>query len=319
MAKLFLSYAREDRELIGPIAHLLERAGHEVWWDRRIFGGSDFSLEIARELDSADVVIVAWSGASVGSHWVKDEAAEGRNRNRLVPLLLDGTVPPLGFRQIHGIDFAGWDGRGEPAALDDLLRSIDLLSGSETFGAPSAAIPAARPTAPTEAPHRTRRNVAAIVASVIGGLALVAVAALVIVQPWRAEPAASDAPEASPPALAPAEAKAPGGGGANIDGRWQISWNVSGTPYRGTLVATGATARIELDAMTSMGRQSVRQDCGIGGEAPIQISCHNAEVVSGPPGYMPDSFTLERRGDVLSGTTSDPLGLISAPVTARRD
>ena len=84
-------------------------------------------------------------------------------------------------------------------------------------------------------------------------------------------------------------------------------------------MADGATARIELEAMTSMGRQSVRQDCAIAGAAPIQVTCHNVEVVSGPPGYMPDTFTFERRGDVLSGTTSDPLGLMSAPVTARRD
>jgi len=315
MAKLFLSYAREDRDLVGPIAQLLERAGHAVWWDRRIFGGSDFSLEIARELDSADVVIVAWSGSSVSSHWVKDEAAEGRNRNRLVPLLLDGTVPPLGFRQVHGIDFAGWNGRGDPAALDDLLRSIDLVSGAENWQAERPATPAAHPRPP--APPSRRRS-GLILASAAVGVALLVVAALLVARPWTGDSAAADAPSRAE-VLASPQAPTPSGGSANIDGRWQISWTLNGTPYRGTLVATGATARIELDAMTSMGRQSVRQDCAIAGEAPIRVTCHNAEIVSGPPGYMPDSFTFERRGAVLSGTTSDPLGLMSAPVTARRE
>ena len=317
MAKLFLSYAREDRELIGPIAQLLERAGHAVWWDRRIFGGSDFSLEIARELDSADVVIVAWSRASVGSHWVKDEAAEGRNRNRLVPLLLDGTVPPLGFRQIQGIDFAGWGGRGAPAALDDLLRSIDLVSGAEAWQAERPATPVEHSSGPRKQPSPRRTGL--ILASAAAGAALLAVVALLVARPWAGETASADASSRAEPVAASPQVPAPSCGGANIDGRWRISWTINGTPYRGTLVATGATARIELDAMTSMGRQSVRQDCAIAGEAPIQITCHDAEVVSGPPGYMPDSFTLERRGDALSGTTSDPLGLISAPVTARRE
>ncbi|WP_166040713.1 toll/interleukin-1 receptor domain-containing protein [Sphingosinicella sp. YJ22] len=317
MAKLFLSYAREGRELIGPIAQLLEHAGHEVWWDRRIFGGSDFSLEIARELDSADVVIVAWSGASVASHWVKDEAAEGRNRNRLVPLLLDGTVPPLGFRQIHGIDFSGWDGRGAPAALHDLLRSIDLVSGAENWQAERPATPAAHSRGPTA--QTSPRRTGLILASAVAGAALLIVAVLLVARPWAGDTAAADAPSRAEPVAASPQAPAPSASGANIDGRWRISWTINGTPYRGTLVATGATARIELDATTSMGRQSVRQDCAVAGEAPIQVTCHNAEVVSGPPGYMADSFTFERRGDVLSGNTSDPLGLMSAPVTARRE
>ena len=332
MAKLFLSYAREDQKLIEPIAHLLEGAGHSVWWDRRIFGGSDFSLEIARELDSAEVVIVGWSAASVASHWVKDEAAEGRNRNRLVPLFLDGTPPPLGFRQIHGIDFTGWDGRGSPAALDDLLRSIDLVAGSADLEPPAKAA-ASPPQAASAAPGSQAVPAASARPSwrtpmlVIGSVLLIAVAlllVLVLAPRWSADPSPADVPPAEArsdtgAAAATPEPAAPKAGGGGIDGRWLMSWNVNGSPYRGTLTANGANARIELEAATSMGRQSVRQDCTIAGGGPIQITCHSAEVLSGPQGYMADSFTFERRGDVLSGTTSDPFGLISAPVTARRE
>ena len=198
MAKLFLSYAREDQKLIEPIAHLLEGAGHSVWWDRRIFGGSDFSLEIARELDSAEVVIVGWSAASVASHWVKDEAAEGRNRNRLVPLFLDGTPPPLGFRQIHGIDFTGWDGRGSPAALDDLLRSIALVAGSAEW-----APPASTPAAPAPLPSASARPTWRTPILVIGSVLLLAVAALLVLAlapRWSRDAPPTDAAPADAPA-----------------------------------------------------------------------------------------------------------------------
>jgi len=309
MARLFLSYSREDRHLVEPLAHLLERAGHSVWWDRRIAGGSDFSAEIARELATAAVILVAWSNNSVVSHWVKDEAAEGRDRGRLVPLLLDRTVPPLGFRQIQAVDLAGWEGNGRPAAFDELLRAIDLVGSSRERPVPDTSAPP--PPQPSKAPSKLPWLLAGFFA-----VAVLAMAAIFLLRPPKADPPAAVPAKAEPSASATPAAE----GAANIDGRWRISWNLGGTPYEGVLVATGATARIELDAMTSLGRQSVRQDCAVAGSAPIRISCRNVEIVSGPPGYMPDDFTFERSGDdLLTGSLSDPLGLATAQVTARRE
>jgi len=108
MARVFLSYARADRGRVSELAAALERAGHEVWWDRRLTGGSEYGREIETALSEADVVVVAWSAAAAKSHWVRDEAAAGRDRNRLVPVSLDGTPPPLGFRQLHTIDVRAW-------------------------------------------------------------------------------------------------------------------------------------------------------------------------------------------------------------------
>ena len=323
MARLFLSYSREDRHLIEPLARLLERAGHGVWWDRRIAGGSDFSAEIARELGASDVVIVAWSTNSVISHWVKDEAAEGRDAGRLVPLLLDRSAPPLGFRQIQAIDLSDWQGEGKPAAFDELLRAIDLTASSEHRVARPAPVP---PPADAAMAHRETARRWRAVAALLGLVMLIgaaAVTALVLRASdgeEKAPPSAapvSAAPAASVPASAPAEEA---GGAADIDGRWRLSWDLGGTPYRGMLVATGRSARIELDADTSLGRQSVRQDCSVAGAGPIRVTCHNAQVVSGPSGYMPDSFTLERvDARTLRGTLEDPMGLLSAAVTAERE
>ena len=59
MASVFLSYSREDVDRIRSLARALEGAGHDVWWDRRIAGGEEFSGAIEEALESAQVVVVA--------------------------------------------------------------------------------------------------------------------------------------------------------------------------------------------------------------------------------------------------------------------
>ena len=134
---LFLSYSRPDRAVAEQLAGQLEQAGHTVWWDALIEGGANFSSSIRKALDAADVVIVLWSDSAIESDWVRDEAAQGRDRHRLVPLSIDGSQPPLGFRQYQVIDLARW--RGDPAApeMDAILRAVAITAGQEVAPVPS--------------------------------------------------------------------------------------------------------------------------------------------------------------------------------------
>lgn len=125
MAKVFLSYARADRARVEGLASALEQAGHEVWWDRRIGGGAEFAREIEAALASASVVLVAWSENSVDSHWVRDEAAAGRDSGRLLPVTLDASPPPLGFRQFQTIDLSAWNGRPSAGEMRTVLAAVD--------------------------------------------------------------------------------------------------------------------------------------------------------------------------------------------------
>jgi adenylate cyclase len=138
LAKVFLSYSREDVAAAKQLAACIDRAGHQVWWDRQIEGGSRFSTEIDRELKSSDAVVVIWTKASIESPWVQDEAAEGRDNNRLVPILLGTDKPPLGFRQFQSIDFGSWNGEADPPALDALIRAIAQKGGDVLAPAASA-------------------------------------------------------------------------------------------------------------------------------------------------------------------------------------
>lgn len=135
MGDVFLSYARADRDKAERIAAEIEAAGYSVWWDRHIEGGSEFSKEIERRLDEARVVLVLWSKDGVQSHWVRDEAGIGLEAGKLVATSLDGTAPPIGFKQIHAIDMT------EAQGHDDLLRALSHRLGSlSTARSPSVPI-----------------------------------------------------------------------------------------------------------------------------------------------------------------------------------
>ena len=125
---LFLSYARDDRARAEKLAAALRHHGFEVWWDALIEGGAQFASTISEALDKADAVLVLWSANSIESDWVRDEAATGRDRHRLVPLSLDGSKPPLGFRQYQAINLSHWRGRENAREIAAIVRAVGNVS-----------------------------------------------------------------------------------------------------------------------------------------------------------------------------------------------
>lgn len=179
-ARLFLSYARVDRARVAPIAQALAAAGHDIWWDALMEGGSAFAQEIEARLAAAHAVIVIWSAASVASDWVRDEAAHGRDRQRLVPVLLDGTDPPLGFRQYHALDLSRWHGKAQAPEMVALLRAVAAVGAAAPAGAPLPMMPARPALSPL--PALSRRT-----ALIAGGTTAAALAAggLLVLRPWE--------------------------------------------------------------------------------------------------------------------------------------
>lgn len=169
MASVFLSYAREDAAKAKSLSQALERAGHDVWWDRHIRSGSEFAGAIEEALERADAVLVLWSKASVNSSWVRDEAAEGRDSGRLVAALLDDTRPPIGFRQFQSTDLSDWTGRGAPKRMGDLLSAIDDKAPE---GHEAAEPNAAAPPKPSMFASRRIRFAGALFAVVAAALLL---------------------------------------------------------------------------------------------------------------------------------------------------
>ncbi|MCB0110977.1 MAG: toll/interleukin-1 receptor domain-containing protein [Caldilineaceae bacterium] len=129
MADIFLSYTNQDRRHAEQLAESLQRLGWSVWWDRYVPPGRTFDEVIDEALVNAKCIVVLWSPRSVRSAWVKEEAAEGRSRNILIPIIVEDTKLPLGFRRIEAARLVGWQGdTGDPEYVN-LVGSISDLVG----------------------------------------------------------------------------------------------------------------------------------------------------------------------------------------------
>lgn len=109
MSDIFISYASEDRELAKMLAHVLEKQGWSVWWDRKIPFGKNYDEVIAENLAAARCVIVLWTHHSVKSRWVRTEASEAADRNALIPILMTAEIKiPLQFKLLQTANLFGW-------------------------------------------------------------------------------------------------------------------------------------------------------------------------------------------------------------------
>ncbi len=170
---VFLSYSRADQVQARVLAEALEAAGLQVWWDTLIEGGAAFARSIEAALDASDAVVVLWSRHSIASDWVLDEAAGGRDLKKLVPVSLDGTEPPLGFRQYQSIALDARGGQFDGESVQAVLRAVLPLAGRE-------AVPR-----PTPRPHAPAPGDASRRALLIGGGAVVLAGVAAGVFGWR--------------------------------------------------------------------------------------------------------------------------------------
>lgn len=142
---VFVSYSREDRQRALPIIKIIEEAGFIVWWDGLLEGGERFARITEDALERAKAVVVLWSAASTKSHWVHDEATVGRDRQRLVPISIDGSEPPLGFRQFQVIDASPIKAKSSSAEMQQMLKAIAALHGRQADFAALVSRPANGP------------------------------------------------------------------------------------------------------------------------------------------------------------------------------
>lgn len=135
MADIFISYKREDRARIAPLARALEAAGYTVWWDLELIAGQKWSKKIKAELDAAKCVIVAWSNASIApdrtyvSEWVENEADDAHGRGILVPALLDPSRIAWTHQKVQFASLVGWEGDTAHPGFGELLEGVTQHAG----------------------------------------------------------------------------------------------------------------------------------------------------------------------------------------------
>ena len=145
MADIFISYANEDRETAAQFAQLLESVGWQVWWDRRIPAGRTWRSILEDALREMRCLVVLWSKNSVQSPWVTEEAEEARRLGKtIVPVLIEGVEPPIGFRAIQAANLANWNGSTDDLAAQQFIADLKSILGEsvEPFLPPSESSPA---------------------------------------------------------------------------------------------------------------------------------------------------------------------------------
>jgi len=150
MSDVFISYAREDRARAEQIARELTAMGLECFWDTEIPPGQTWSDYIEGKLDAARVVVVLWSQHSTRSQWVREEARMGRDKKKLIPAIIDGSPPPLGFGEVQAADLTGWRGETNHPQWTRFAQAV--------CAAARGALPTHQAAAPQGAPSAWRAS-----------------------------------------------------------------------------------------------------------------------------------------------------------------
>ncbi len=178
---VFLSYARADQALVERLAAEIERLDKNVWWDRYLESGSDFSNTIEERLRTADAVVVCWSKNASASRWVRDEASVAADMSKLKCVSLDATIPPIGFRQYHAVDIKNWFENGDRETLDMFLRTLSSPADPSQGPQPLLSAAALESSAPQPGqkktswpidPRMAMAGAALLGGAVIGGVTL---------------------------------------------------------------------------------------------------------------------------------------------------
>jgi ubiquinone/menaquinone biosynthesis C-methylase UbiE len=151
---IFISYAKEDREVARKISKLFEDEGWSVWWDRKIPIGKTWRNVLEQVLQNMRCMVVLWSANSIKSEWVKEEAEEGKTQGKLVPILIESVNPPMGFRTIQAADLIGWNGNNNLPGLQQLLAEMTKIiqQSRETDDLKNKVTQGARPSSPGDFP-----------------------------------------------------------------------------------------------------------------------------------------------------------------------
>lgn len=134
--RLFVSYAREDREAVQRLSVGLRRLRHEVWIDERLSGGQSWWAEILRQIQACDAVLAAVSPAMLESEACERERTYARQLGKpLLPVFvqpLPVELLPPDLAPLQGVDY--WD--PGPEAAFDLADAVASLPGAEPLPVP---------------------------------------------------------------------------------------------------------------------------------------------------------------------------------------
>jgi len=165
---VFLSYSREDQPTARLFAEGLKREGFDVWWDQALHPGEAFDQVTEKALEEAGAVIVLWSRKSVESRWVRAEALQALNSNRLVPVMIEPCKRPIMFELTHTADLAHWQGEADDPQWRSFVASVGRQLGRTPLDSPAQQSPHRPvPASPVRPPRPSFRIAVILLASAL--------------------------------------------------------------------------------------------------------------------------------------------------------
>lgn len=147
MTHVFVSYARDDKDLCLRVVAALRASGVEVWWDDNITPEGPWDRQIEAAIENAGAVLVLWTPRSIERDIVRSEAYRGNDARKLVQLRMESCSLPIGLDRFQAQDLADWDGSPhDPRWIRVVSWITSLLAHSKTVLAPINPAPSAEPS-----------------------------------------------------------------------------------------------------------------------------------------------------------------------------
>jgi TolB-like protein len=191
VSEIFISYSRSMERQAVRIDQALQALGYSVWRDDQLLPNRPYLEDTQARLEEAKAVLVLWSKEAAKSQWVRSEANQGRERNKIVQASLDGVLPPMPFDQIQCARLQGWDGDPSDREWRNVVTALaELVPRARRSRKADPEPSAVGATYGSRAPRRTPWRLA------VAAMALLVIAAAgVLVWRWLApvQPTAASA------------------------------------------------------------------------------------------------------------------------------
>jgi hypothetical protein len=124
-AKVFISYAHENKSFAKKLAAELEKNGYRVWWDySTLKGGQDWQREIQSGIIECHYFIIVLTPSAVASDWVRNEITLATQKDKtIIPLFLENCEIPIAIIRKQYIEF---ENQTHKAALNELIELLKI-------------------------------------------------------------------------------------------------------------------------------------------------------------------------------------------------
>ncbi|MFN8411196.1 MAG: SUMF1/EgtB/PvdO family nonheme iron enzyme [Anaerolineales bacterium] len=178
MGHIFISYSHKDTEYAHRLAENLQSMGFNVWIDARLDYGSQWPLEIQKQLDSCDAFIVIMTPRAFASEWVQSELQRAKRKLKpIFPLLLEGEEPWLSVEATQFYDVRSGKFPDEKF-YSAIRRSVTANHDDATLHYVKSPAVTVKPSQP--APKKKGMSTEIVVALIGGAVTLIAACVTII-------------------------------------------------------------------------------------------------------------------------------------------